>query len=561
MNGPRRLLPWSGATGRYALLAALLALLGIGLAVTLLAVSGWLITAAGLVGLGVLAMIDIFAPGAVIRGSAVGRTVARYGERLAGHDAMLRQLASLRLDAFQRLMRWPVRRLDGIVSGDLLTRLTRDIDALELLLPRWWLPNIAAIGGSLLAAAAVVLLAPALWFAPLGLLLSALALLAALRRISAPAGRRLVEDNAVLRSELTTWLDGLGELISLDRAAERSERLVARARRLVDAQRHQRRVEALGQAGIAALGYLAFWLVLIGGLRLAVEGALAGPVAVALALVMLGLVEAWQATPAGWVLRANCAQAADRIEALGETANPGEFDGLAATTASGGSAMARGAALALDRVRFGWGPASGDVLRGVDLALAPGERVLIEGVSGGGKTTLGRIAAGELVPERGRVRFNGEDLFGEVEAERYRRVGRLEQSPRLFRDTLEANLRIGDPEASRARLDAVLAAVDLASWCDGLSHGMATWLGERGVGLSGGQARRLTLARLLLTRSPVLVLDEPLAGLDGPTAKRVMAGIEPWIVGRTLLVLSHDRFGPGSIDRRLRLVDGRLETT
>lgn len=546
-----------GPARRQALLAGALALLGVALAMTLLAVSGWLIAASGLVGIGALAMIDIFAPGAVIRAAAVGRTAARYGERLAGHDAMLRQLAALRLDAFRRLMTWPVRRLSEAVNGDLLTRLTRDIDVLELVLPRWWLPNIAAFGGTVFATGALARWAPSLL--PVFLGLSALGLLALLsaRRGGASAGRRIVADNAHLRAELATWMDGLAELIMLDRARERSVAVMVQVEAVMGHQRAQRRIEAVGQGAVTATAYLSFWGILIGGLALVSRGELSAPLAAGLALLALGLVEAWQALPGGWILRTNADQAAERIEDLAEADLVSRAEAGSADDPYRFPASRPGAALAVDGVWFSWSQAAEPTLRDVELELDPGERVLIEGVSGSGKSTLGKLLSGELTPDQGRVQVASRALYALPETERFRMTGRLEQSPVLFRDTLARNLQLGSAGATASRLMAALDAVDLAGWCASLPDGLSTWLGELGAGVSGGQARRLSLARLLLSDHALLVLDEPLAGLDRATANRVVEGIEPWLRSRTVVILSHDRFGPTE-HRRLAMKQGRL---
>jgi ATP-binding cassette subfamily C protein CydC len=557
MSGPDEILRWSRSTRSLAVLAGFLAVLGIGLAVALLGVSGWLITASGLVGAGLLGMIELFAPGALIRASAVGRTVARYGERLFGHDAMLRQLATLRVAAFRRLMQWPLPNLERFSNGDLLTRLTRDIDTLDLLLPRWWLPSLAAVGGSLLAIVALAIGAGPLSPAGLVLLVLALGSLMLLSRRAAAAGAGIVDQTARMRREVTTWIDGLAELLTLGRAAERAEDILQRAEVVIERQRHQRRLEAIGIGLLSALGYLAFWAVLVGGLLLVELGRAEAPVAIGLALMMLGLTEAWQATPGGWILRANCRKAAERIAALGREGTNGALPSEGEPPASDSSASS-GASLRFRHLAFRWSAASDLLLDDLDLDLQAGERVIVEGVSGSGKTTLGRLAGGEILPERGEARLDGRAMADWPEAERFGRVGRLEQSPLLFRDTVANNLKLADPDAAEARMRAVIQAVDLGEWLEQRPDGLDSWLGEQGSGLSGGQARRLTLARLLLGGSRLLVLDEPMAGLDRATAARVWTGIQPWLDGRTLLVLSHDPIEGGRFDRRWVLENGRL---
>src|SRR6056297_3464763 len=317
-----RLLRPGGATARWMLISASMALAAVLLGVVLLAVSGWLITASALAGIGMLAVLDIFAPGAIIRAAAVGRTVTRYLERLLGHEATFRQLTEIRVRSFSRLLTMPIERLESLghvdVARETRQRVTRDVDVLDHLFPRLVLPSVAAFGATLLAVIVLMALSPS---AGIGYAASlagggTLVLLAGTRMARGP-GRSLAQATPVMRSATAEWLRGLAELLSVDQAGRRARDVIHRVDDQIRAQLAQRRIEAFMQAGIALAGYLGFWLVLLVGIKLYADGLLAAPVAAGLALASLALVDAWVPLAASWSFFETCRQAAGRIDALG----------------------------------------------------------------------------------------------------------------------------------------------------------------------------------------------------------------------------------------------------
>lgn len=201
----------------------------------------------------------------------------------------------------------------------------------------------------------------------------------------------------------------------------------------------------------------------------------------------------------------------------------------------------------------------GLALRGVDLALVPGEITALAGPSGAGKSTLARLALRLADPTEGTVACGGVDLR-EVDPERwYERVAWIPQRPQLFTGTVEQNLRLGAPDASPARVAQAVRDAGAEELVRGLPQGMQTLVGEGGQRLSLGQRRRLAFARALLRDASLLVLDEPTAHLDGERTRQIAETLPRIAAGRTVLLIVHDAVLAEHADRIVRLADGALE--
>jgi ATP-binding cassette subfamily C protein CydCD len=202
------------------------------------------------------------------------------------------------------------------------------------------------------------------------------------------------------------------------------------------------------------------------------------------------------------------------------------------------------------------------VLDGIDLTLAAGEHVAITGASGSGKSTLAAVLLRFLDPEQAAtVLLNGVDVCDLAVDDVRRVIGCVASDPHIFVSSLRENLRLARPEASDRELIAVLHRVRLGEWYDGLPAGLDTSLGERGALISGGERRRIALARALLADQPMLVLDEPTEGLDAPTATVLMADLLDASAGRTVLLLTHRAEGLDLVSRSYDLLGGRLVRT
>jgi ATP-binding cassette subfamily C protein CydC len=180
------------------------------------------------------------------------------------------------------------------------------------------------------------------------------------------------------------------------------------------------------------------------------------------------------------------------------------------------------------------------------------------GPSGAGKSTLAALALKLVSPDEGQIRLGGTDIATLRSADVRRRIAWLSQTTHLFADTIRNNLLIGRDDADDDALWAALEAARIADMVHALPDGLEAWVGEQGSQFSGGQGRRLALARTLLSPAPILILDEPCSGLDLETERAFLATLNNTLEGRTVLMITHRLTGVERLDRVYRLQNGRL---
>ncbi|MBB3769925.1 ATP-binding cassette subfamily C protein CydC [Angulomicrobium tetraedrale] len=528
------------AERRLALVAgALLAALTLAAGTALLGTAGWFITATAIAGLSVAGALvfDIFVPSAGIRLFAIIRTAARYGERVVTHDAALAVLAGLR----ERLFRgWAEPEAAGRLAdrpARLLFRLTLDIDALDSLYLRVLVPVAAALVVTLGAVLVIGLidLNTALVFGLVVLTCGIAIPLIGLRAARRPARRRL-HALEVLRSRAVDLVAGQSEFIMAGRLSAARDGLAAADARLAAADDALNRVEMFISAGFGIAGAVLLALMLVIVAALTAGGGMDAPIAALVLLVALAAFDPFAA------LRRGVIEAERALIAAGRVAPRLKRQRAAVPRHAPKAGMAAELA-AVDLAPPG---AARPVLRHLDLCVPLGETLALVGPSGVGKSTLLAALAAEIAPAAGTLAVLPATL--------------LTQRTELFLDSLRGNLLLADPAASDVELTAALDAAGLSAVVAGLPEGLDTRLGEAGLGLSGGQARRLTLARLILRDAPLWLLDEPTDGLDGPTARDVLRRIKANAGRRTIILATHLAREAEIADRIAVLADGALHT-
>jgi ATP-binding cassette subfamily C protein CydC len=220
-------------------------------------------------------------------------------------------------------------------------------------------------------------------------------------------------------------------------------------------------------------------------------------------------------------------------------------------------AMPKSSALRFEAVRFRWLPDRDDVFEAMTLDVPQGARVALLGPSGAGKSTVAALALKLVAPQSGRILLGGVDIALLPSDDVRQRIGWLSQTTHLFDDTIRANLTLARPDADDAALWQALDAARIGETVRALPDQLDTWVGEGGTRFSGGQGRRLALARALLSPAQVLILDEPCAGLDAATERAFLATLNEVADGRSIILIAHRLVGVERLDRIWRLTSGK----
>ncbi|MFA5663691.1 thiol reductant ABC exporter subunit CydC [Castellaniella sp.] len=544
MRGLRLLWPWFAARRARLLLAIGVALVTVWAGTGLFMVAGWFLGAAFLAG--TTFGFDLFAPSALIRGLSFLRIGSRYGERILGHAVTLELLADLRTRVFAHVLTLSPAQLAGYREGDLVARLTGDMDVLDGLFLQWVAPAlVAALAGLSFALLVGLLDARLAWLVCAVLFLGALCVPAWMAWQARRPGLALQDSQARMRDLVQQSVQAHVDIVAFDLQARTLAQFEALGKELARGRDRLSAQGALGQLLQQAFMGLALALLLFLGALAFHAGRLDGPQWIGVVLGGIGLFEVLGPLLRGASRTAVITQGMRRVQALLQTR-------AALPAPAGPRELPETGALELAGVSFRY-PGGRWVLRDLTLRWPAGHRVAIVGPSGVGKSTLLNLLLRVVDPVEGEIRLGGVPLQRADPAQVQARVALLSQFSPVFLGTLRENLHIADPQASDARLWQVLEQAQLADFVRGLDAGLDAWVDERGATLSTGQVRRLCLARILLSPARIWVLDEPTAGLDDATARAFFRVLADQIQGRTLIVATHADLPAGLFDQVLAL--------
>jgi thiol reductant ABC exporter CydC subunit len=488
-----------------------------------------------------------------VRAFGIGRGVSRYLERLVGHDAAFRVLVEIRVRVYERLERLAPAGLPAFRSGDLLARLVGDVDTLQELYLRVLPPAAVAAISALAVAALLGALAPAVGLvALLGLAAAGLlgpTLTGALTRRSE---RRLAHARAELAARTVELLGGAAELVATGAAAERLARIAEAGERLRRSERRAALAAGMGAAAIALATGVTVLGCLAAGTAAVRAGRLDGVLLAVAVLTPLAAFELVAPLPMAAQQLRRVREASRRLVEVLETPEPvpEPAEPLPLPPAP--------YHLELRNVSVRWTPGGALALQDLRLDLAPGRRVAVVGPSGAGKTTLAQVLVRFVDPESGSYLVNGLDARELAPDELRRVVGLMEQRAHVFDTTIAENLRIARPQATEAELLQALEGAGLRAFVERLPGGLRTFVGEHGARISGGERQRLALARVLLARTPVLVLDEPREHLDVAGGDAFVRELLGAAADRTLVLITHRLAGLEDVDEIVVLDAGRV---
>ena len=522
--------------------------------VGLLALSGWFLSAAAFAGLSITAAqtFNYFFPSIGVRIFAISRTLARYAERVVSHDATFRILESLRIWFYERIEPLAPARLMRYRSGDILNRVLSDIDALDNLYLRVLSPTLVA---GLMVAGLTVFLSlfdPLIALTTLGwLVVAGFGIPAAAGIAGAAAGRRLSHLMTQLRIQIVEGIQGLPELLVFNRCRDYLARMDRNNRNLLDVQRHMSHLRGVSFAGVTLTSGLAVLWALYHGAALVSSGVLHGASLAMIALTVLAAFDALMPLPSAYQYLGHTREAARELLEVVGCEPPVAFS-------ENSLAVLHRFDVSFDRVSFRYTDNAANAVHDIRFHLPAGQRFAVLGPTGAGKSTLAHLMVRFWDVQSGSVRIGGEDIRNLSESILRQSVSLVSQQAHMFNASVRDNLLIARPGATEPELWQALAAVWLADFVKSLPQGIDTWIGESGRLVSGGQARRLALARAILRDAPIWVLDEPTEGLDRATERRIMETLFEVTSGRTVLFITHRLVGLDRLERILLMEDGRI---
>ena len=527
--------------------AGLLGLASAAATIGLLAGSGYLVGRAALrPGLG--AIVGLLAAVEVL---AFLRGPLRYAERLVGHDAALRALTGWRVWLYDRLSPRVPAALAGWRSGDLLARAIDDVDALQDLYLRTLLPVTIAVGAAIIGTVAVGLILPWAAVALGGALAVALALpvLLTWRR---SGDDEMAELAGTLSAQVVDALEGVPELLAFGADAAALGKIDALGARADTLERHHSRIAAGSALVIQICLAVAVTTVLALGVA-AVHDHRIGQVMVAvLPLTALATFETVPGVPLAVARALSVRAAADRLYALDAVPvpvrDPKDPERIGADVPE----------VRYDEATLRYAPDLPRALDGVTLRLTPGGRLAITGSSGSGKSSLVNALLRYWPLESGTLSLDGTDVTRCAQTDVRRATALADQRAQLFAGTVRSNVTLGRPDATDALIEDALRATGLADWVATLPEGLDTPVGEDGVAISGGERRRLAVARALLAPGPLLILDEPTSGLDAALADQLVDGVFTAAGTRSVMLITHRTGEAARCEETLALEAGRV---
>ena len=534
------------------ILGLVLMILGLGSSMGLLTVSGWFLAATAIAGLGTL--FNFFYPSASVRGLAIGRTVMRYFEKIVTHDATFRILSKLRVQVFEKIIPLSPAVLNRYRNSDLLNRLVSDVDTLDSLYLRLLAPFFTA-------AFVIIAMTIGLSFIniplALGLGLFLLILLIIIPtvfyRLGQEFGERLIQARATYRTQFLEFIQAQAELLLFNAEDKLKEKMSATEKTWQEDQAKEAKLSGFSTALVLFLNGL-----LISGMLWFASNADFGTDEYRTAYIALFTFAALAAFEiimplgAAFLHIGQVIAAAERVTEIIEQKPLVEFNGNE-------EFETKVRLISAKDLSFSYPGQETLVLKNLTLDLEQGQKIAILGKTGSGKSSLLQLLVRNYDANQGELLLAEKPIFSYSEETLRRQICFLTQRVHVFSDTLRQNLQFASAnEISDEQMIEVLHQVGLSKLLEQEGNGLNLWLGDGGRPLSGGEQRRLGLARILLNNAPILLLDEPTEGLDRETERQILRLILQHAENKTLIMVTHRLSSIEQFDKICVIDNGRL---
>lgn len=535
------------------LLGIVLAIVGLASSIGLLSLSGWFLAASFLAGS--VFVFNFFYPSSGVRGLAVGRTVARYFEKLVTHDATFRVLANLRVSVFRKLIPLSPSGLNRFRNSELLNRLVADVDTLDTLYLNLISPFVSAVMMIIFMAIGLSFVSPMITWLVCGTLTLLLFIFPVVfYHLGKQLGKQAIQARANYRSQFIEWIQLNAEFLLFGVQAQATEKLQRTEQEWLSAQRKENKLSGLSSALLILInGLLVCTVLYLASTAITMKEVDYADALIAL-VVFCVLASAEILTPIGsaFLHLGQVITAVERLNEITEQTPAVTFDG----SADWQKVVQNQPLVRFEQVEFGYPQRDEMVLKGLSFDVLAGQKVAILGKTGSGKSTIFQLLNRNYEPTSGQIWLNSCKLEAYPEATLRAKLVTLSQRVHIFSSSLKDNLLMGNQSASDEQLENVVKQVGLGYLLE--SEGLNLWLGEGSRPLSGGEQRRLGLARLLLSEAELVLLDEPTEGLDRDTEQQIITLIFQHCQHKTLLMITHRTQGLEHFDVVYRMDNGAL---
>lgn len=532
--------------------------IGIGLAlittlsnIALLSVSGWFIASMAAAGITGVAM-NYFTPAGIIRFLAIVRTGGRYTERYVTHDVTLKILSEIRVWFYQHLEPLAPAQLQGLRSGDLLSRIQADVERLDNFYLRILLPVIVAT-----IAAPIVLAITYHYDTQLalilftGLFIIGIALPYWIVYSNKTNAQQSVTTSAELRTNLIDGIQGMRELIIYQAEQKQIETTQQLSDKLLTQQDKTNQVSSTAQGASVLFINLTVWLSVWLLIPQVANGEHTNTNLVMLTLLILASFEIVMPLTLAFEQAPIVLASLRRLLHIIDT-QPTRIEPIQK------SPQAINGSISFSNVNFSYTDQLAPTLQDISFEINSGEKIAIVGASGAGKSSIANLLLGFWQANSGNIKIAGHNIDHFQGDDLRKHIAMVAQHSHLFTATIRDNLILANPDADQALLDKACATAGLTEFIADLPEGYDTWLGEAGTGLSGGQARRLNIAQALLKPAEILILDEPSEGLDVTTERQVMHAVFELMKNRTVLLITHSPVMLQKMDKIYVMEQGRI---
>ncbi|MPW35631.1 cysteine/glutathione ABC transporter ATP-binding protein/permease CydC [Vibrio sp. B1Z05] len=521
----------------------------------LLTLSGWFLSAAAVAGLTIAReTFNYMLPGGAVRGFAMGRTAGRWGERVVSHNATFKLLTDLRVYFYQKLTPLIPGRIGVLRDADLLNRLIADVSAMDHVYLRLVSPVILSILGIFCLSGFLI------WFdrdigLTLGVILMTLVLVwpVLFYKLGKGNGHKLTQNRADLRIRALDWIEGHNELLLFGAEKRYREKIDQAQMALMSNQAINAHITGLANALLLMAS--GFTLILI--LWMSADGVGAAGPSPLIALVVfatLASVELLMPIAGAFQYLGQTLASARRLNEVIGAEPEVQFANYSEPRAR----FDQDDAIQFNNISFGYSDEQHSPLAVKELSLniAKGNKVAILGKTGSGKSTLIQLLTRYWDVQQGQINVAGQPLTSLSESELRSLISVVSQRVDILNGTLRDNLLIAKPDATDEKLASTLSNVGLEYLMQ--EPGLGQWLGDGGRQLSGGEKRRIGIARGILHNAPILLLDEPTEGLDRSTESQIMSLLEKHYQDKTVIFVTHRLVGLSQMDNIVILEQGEI---